>query len=157
MDLLPSAHLDTFPRDHLPPPGLWPDLLLGEPLPRYPDRLNCGAELLAGGRPDAPCLRTPGGEVWSYGELRAATDRIAHVLTGDLGVVPGNRVLLRGPTTPWLVACWLAVMKAGAVAVTVLAAQRPQELAVMCRIARVRHALCDVRSVDALVRGGGPA
>ena len=62
--------------------------------------------------------------MWTYGELRARVDRIAHVLTADLGVVPGNRVLLRGPTTPWLAACWLAVLKAGAVAVTVLAQQR---------------------------------
>ncbi len=156
MDLLPSAHVDTFARDHLPPAAQWPDLLLGDPLPRYPERLNCGAELLAGGRPDAPCLRTGGGEVWSYAELRAAADRIAHVLRDELGVVPGNRVLLRGPTTPWLVACWLAVMKAGAVAVTVLAAQRAHELSVICRAAEIRHALCDAGSLDDLVKAEVP-
>ena len=78
------------------------------------------------------------------------------MLTADLGVVPGNRVLLRGPTTPWLAACWLAVMKAGAVAVTVLAQQRAQELATICAIARVRHALCDIRSVDDLAKAEVP-
>nr|BBJ50084.1 AMP-dependent synthetase [Streptomyces avermitilis] len=83
-------------------------------------------------------------------------DRIAHVLTSRLGVVPGNRVLLRGPTTPWLAACWLAVLKAGAVAVTVLAQQRPHELATMCGIARVTHALCDVRAVDDLAKAEVP-
>ncbi|MEU6171683.1 AMP-binding protein [Streptantibioticus parmotrematis] len=158
--LLPSAHRDTFPRDHLPPRDQWPDLTLAAAGLRYPDRLNCAVELLdATARrlgPDRPCLRMPGGEVWSYDELRAASDRIAHVLTDDLGVVPGNRVLLRGPTTPWLVACWFAVLKAGAVAVTVLAAQRPHELAVICDIARVRHALCDVRAVDDLVKAEVP-
>ncbi|MDF3290033.1 AMP-binding protein [Streptomyces silvisoli] len=160
MDLLPSAHLDTFARDHLPPPEQWPGLLLDAPLPRYPDRLNCGTELLDASAerfgPDRPCLRTPGGEVWSYEELRAASDRVARVLVEDLGVVPGNRVLLRGPNSPWLVACWFAVMKAGAVAVTVLAAHRPRELAVICRIARVRHALCDIRSLDDLEKAEVP-
>lgn len=156
MDLLPSAHVDTFARDHLPPRDQWPGLLTGPPVPAYPDRLNCAAELLSGGPPAAPCLRTPDGEVWSYERLRSATDRLAHVLVDDLGVVPGNRVLLRGPNTPWLVACWCAVLKAGAVAVTVLAAQRAQELATVCGIASIRYAMCDIRSVDDLVKAEVP-
>ncbi|GAA3376716.1 aminobenozate:CoA ligase AmbL [Streptomyces sannanensis] len=160
MELKASAHLDTFPRDHLPPAEQWPQLLDDLPGPRYPDRLNCGAELLDGTierlGTDRPVFRTGGGEVWTYGELRDQADRIAHVLVSDLGVVPGNRVLLRGPTTPWLAACWLAVMKAGAVAVTVLAQQRAQELAVMCDIARITHALCDIRSVDDLAKAEVP-
>ncbi|GGU22627.1 AMP-binding protein [Streptomyces violascens] len=149
MELKNSAHADTFPRDHLPPTDQWPDLVLGPPGPHYPERLNCGAELLDATierfGPDRPVFRTGHGEVWTYRELRDRVDRIAHVLTGELGVVPGNRVLLRGPTTPWLAACWLAVMKAGAVAVTVLAQQRAHELGVMCSIARISHALCDAR------------
>ncbi|MDJ0344704.1 AMP-binding protein [Streptomyces sp. H10-C2] len=156
MDLLPSAHVDTFARDHLPPRETWPELAFELPALHYPDRLNCAAELLSGGSPGSPCLRTPGGEVWSYDDLRAAADRIAHVLADDLGVRPGNRVLLRGPTTPWLVACWFAVLKAGAVAVTVLAAQRSGELATICGIAAVRHALCDLRSVDDLAKAEIP-
>ncbi|WP_438485405.1 AMP-binding protein [Streptomyces sp. S186] len=157
MELRSSAHTDTFTRDRLPPPEQWPHLTdLG-----YPDRLNCGAELLdatiarLGG--NRPAVRDAHGQVWSYEELRARADAIAHVLTGPLGLVPGNRVLLRGPTTPWLAACWLAVMKAGAVAVTVLAAHRPDELATICRIARVRHALCDAAAVGDLVRAEVPA
>ncbi|RVU28457.1 2-aminobenzoate-CoA ligase [Streptomyces antnestii] len=155
-----SAHVDTFARDHLPPPGLWPDLVFDLPELRYPDRLNCGAELLDrtaerfGG--ERPAFRTGDGEVWTYGELRRRVDRIAHLLSGELGVRPGNRVLLRGPTTPWLAACWLAVMKAGAVAVTVLAQQRAHELATVCEIARVTHALCDTRTVDDLVKAEVP-
>ncbi|MEV5239828.1 AMP-binding protein [Streptomyces cinnamoneus] len=163
MELNRSAHVDTFSRDHLPAAGQWPDLcfdLPGSPGLRYPGRLNCGAELLDATverlGPDRPAVRDGSGRVWSYGELRAHVDRIAHTLTADLGVVPGNRVLLRGPTTPWLAACWLAVMKAGAVAVTVLAAQRPQELATVCRIAQVRHALCDTRSADDLIKAAVP-
>ncbi|WP_411081070.1 AMP-binding protein [Streptomyces sp. cmx-18-6] len=153
---VPGAHTDTFTRDHLPPPEQWPELLLDGPEPRYPDRLNCGRELLdrtvEERGPDRPALRAGDGSVWSYGELRETVDRIAHVLTEDLAVEPGNRVLLRGPTTPWLAACWLAVMKAGAVAVTVLAQARASELATICSLARVSHALCDARSVEDLAK-----
>ncbi|MER6633545.1 AMP-binding protein [Streptomyces sp. NPDC000987] len=151
-----SAHVDTFARDHLPPPEEWPELRFELPELRYPARLNCAAELLAGTDPGRPAFHPPDGPSWSYGDLRARVDRLAHVLTRDLGVVPGNRVLLRGPTTPWLAACWLAVLKAGGVAVTVLAQQRPHELAVICEMALVRHALCDIRSVDDLAKAEIP-
>ncbi|MBO4259525.1 AMP-binding protein, partial [Streptomyces griseorubiginosus] len=154
--MIVSAHVDTFARDHLPPPDQWPDLLFELPGLRYPDRLNCAAELLAGPPHERPVFHTPDGPTWTYGELRARVDRLAHVLTDELGVVPGHRVLLRGPTTPWLAACWLAVLKAGAVAVTVLAQQRPHELAVICDMAQVRHALCDIRSVDDLAKAEIP-
>ncbi|MQY12801.1 Benzoate--CoA ligase [Streptomyces sp. RB5] len=156
MQLKPSAHADSFARDHLPPGDEWPELRFALPELRYPDQLNCGAELLdrtverfGAGR---TALRDGGGQVWSYGRLQRHVDRIAHTLASDLGVLPGNRVLLRGPTTLWLAACWLAVMKAGAVAVTVLAQQRAHELRTICRIAEVTHALCDVRSVDELAK-----
>ncbi|MGW8972909.1 AMP-binding protein [Streptomyces platensis] len=156
MELRSSAHTDTFARDRLPPPDQWPHLTdLG-----YPDRLNCGAELLDGTitrlGADRPAVRDASGPVWTYGQLRAQVDAIAHTLTDRLGVRPGNRVLLRGPTTPWLAACWLAVMKAGAVAVTVLAAQRPEELATICAIAQVRFALCEARAVDDLAKAEVP-
>ncbi|MFF7971126.1 AMP-binding protein [Streptomyces sp. NPDC007905] len=151
-----SAHVDTFARDHLPPPDEWPELCFDLPELCYPGRLNCAVELLGRADPARPVFHTPAGPTWTYGDLRARVDRIAHVLTGELGVVPGNRVLLRGPTTPWLAACWLAVLKAGAVAVTVLAQQRPHELATVCEIARVRHALCDIRAVDDLAQAEIP-
>ncbi|MFJ6738176.1 AMP-binding protein [Streptomyces sp. NPDC091279] len=154
--MIVSAHVDTFARDHLPPPEQWPDLRFDLPELRYPDRLNCAAELLAGPDPGRPALHIPGQPSWSYGELRTRVDRLAHLLTGDLGVVPGNRVLLRGPTTPWLVACWLAVLKAGGIAVTVLAQLRPHELSTVCGIAQVRHALCDARFVDDLAKAEAP-
>ncbi|MER5253119.1 AMP-binding protein [Streptomyces sp. NPDC002855] len=158
--LHPSAHVDTFAREHLPPPEQWPAFVHDRPELHYPDRLNCGAELLdrtaARFGADRPAFRAGSGEVWTYGELQRHVDRIAHVLTGELDVRPGQRVLLRGPTSPWLAACWLAVMKAGAVAVTVLAQQRSQELATMCEIAEVGHALCDARAVDDLIKAGVP-
>lgn len=159
MEPIPSAHVDTFARDHLPPRDEWPHLLFDRPELRYPDRLNCGAELLdrtverLGA--DRPAFIGEEG-TWSYGELQRRVDAIAHVLTGDLGVVPGDRVLLRGPTTPMLAACWLAVMKAGAVAVTVLAAQRTHELRTICEMAQVGHALCDAAALDDLTKAEVP-
>ncbi|MEU5435142.1 AMP-binding protein [Streptomyces sp. NPDC020719] len=160
MELKTSAHADTFSRDHLPPADQWPELVFDLPELRYPERLNCGAELLDRTierfGADRPVFRTAEGGLWTYGELRGRVDRIAHTLTSGLGVVPGNRVLLRGPTTPWLAACWLAVMKAGAVAVTVLAQQRAHELATICEIARIEHALCDARSLADLERAAVP-
>ncbi|EKX66188.1 AMP-binding protein [Streptomyces ipomoeae] len=151
-----TAHIDTFAQDHLPPPDQWPELTFDLPELRYPARLNAAVELLTGADPGRPVFHTSAGVTWTYGELSARVDRIAHTLTTGLGVVPGNRVLLRGPTTPWLAACWLAVLKAGAVAVTVLAQQRPYELSTVCELARVSHALCDARSVDDLVKAEVP-
>ncbi|WP_172386834.1 AMP-binding protein [Streptomyces sp. MNP-20] len=156
----PTGHVDTFAREHLPPRDQWPALVRDRPELHYPDRLNCGAELLDASAlrygTDRPAFIAADGTAWSYGELQDRVDRIAHVLTAELGVVPGHRVLLRGATSPWLAACWLAVMKAGAVAVTVLAQQRAQELATMCEIAQVSHALCDARAVDDLIKAGVP-
>ncbi|MCK1797035.1 AMP-binding protein [Streptomyces sp. XM4193] len=165
MELSPSAHQDTFARDHLPDRELWPQLDFALPELRYPERLNCAVELLDatlarhGG--ERPALRTTGPDgvetrVWSYERLRSETDRLAHVLTEDLGVRPGNRVLLRGPTSPRLAECWLAVLKAGAVAVTVLAAHRRRELRTICELARVRHALCAAESVEELAAAQVP-
>ena len=87
---------------------------------------------------------TPG----RYADLLAAANRIAHALVEDLGVVPGNRVLLRGPNNPWLTACWFGVLKAGAVAVTTMPLLRAGELATIHEIARLDLALVDARFVE---------
>ena len=166
-----SAHVDTFCRDNLPSAGSWPELVFELPEVRYPDRLNCAHELLdaviarhGGGR---RCLLTPQGDVWSYTDLLRTVNQIARVLTGELGIVPGNRVLLRGPNNPWLAACWLAVLKAGAVAVTTMPLLRAGELTTVAEIAQIDLALCDWRFEEDLraadLRGtpivsyGGPA
>lgn len=150
MRLSPSGHVDTFCRDHLPPPDQWPRFFLDLPDVAYPERLNCAAELLdatvrryGAGR---PCLRVPA-ETWTYGDLLRNVDRLAWVLTGDLGLVPGNRVLLRGPNNPWLVAAWLAVLKAGGVVVTTMPLLRPAELTSLMEITAPDLAVCDHRFV----------
>ena len=149
MHLSPSAHVDTFCRDSLPPFEQWPELRFDLAELQYPDRLNCAAALLddvaARLGPDRPCLHAPGQESWSYGDLLATSNRVAHVLVTDLGIVPGNRVLLRGPNNPWLVACWFGVLKAGAVAVTTMPLLRSGELTTIDEIAHIDASLCDHR------------
>ena len=148
-----SGHFDTFARDRLPPPELWPDLLLDRPEFRYPERLNCVSALLdrwiAEGRADRPCLISPH-EAWTYGELAERVNRIANALVDDLSLVPGNRVLLRSANTPMFVAAYLAVMKAGGVAVATMPLLRAKELALPLDIAEIRLALCDARLLDEL-------
>src|SRR5262249_12597071 len=108
MDLSPTAHVDTFTRDHLPPPEQWPEVF---PLD-YPRQLNCAVELLDSTPSlDRLCLLTHQ-DKWTYGDLLTHANQVAHVLVEDYGLVPGNRVLLRAPNNPWLVACWFAVVKA---------------------------------------------
>ena len=92
-----TGHVDTFCAEHLPPLDMQPARLWhGLPELDYPARLNCASALLdtqvAAGHGDRPAIRFPGG-VWSYRELLATSNRIAHVLTDDFGIVPGNRVL----------------------------------------------------------------
>jgi 2-aminobenzoate-CoA ligase len=161
--LTPSAHVDTFCRDSLPPADSWPELLFDLPDVRYPDRLNCAVELLdrtieeCGG--ERPCLLSPAGERWSYDELLTRSNQIARALVDEVGLLPGNRVLLRGPNNPALVACWFAVLKAGGVVVTTMPLLRPGELSTVHEIARIDIALCDHRFVDDLAAsaaGGVP-
>ncbi|MFD4658116.1 AMP-binding protein [Kitasatospora sp. NPDC058444] len=156
---IPSAHVDTFARDHLPPVEEWPEILVDLPELRYPRRLNCAAELLDGtiGRfgGDRPCLLDQAGTVWSYGQVAELVNRTAEELVHGYGLRPGNRVLLRGPNSPWLAICWLAVMKAGGVAVTTMALLRAVELREVIAKAEVRFALCDERFTEELELASG--
>src|SRR5207245_8633195 len=119
-----TAHVDTFTRDHLPPREQWPELVFDLPELDYPPRMNATIELvdraLQRGWGKRTAIIAPSGVEWSYEALADHVNRIARVLVEDLGVVPGNRVLLRAPNTPMMAACWLAVAQAGAVAVATL-------------------------------------
>jgi 2-aminobenzoate-CoA ligase len=149
-----TAHVDTFARDHLPPRELWPELVFELPELDYPSRMNAAIELVdrAPGRGwgERTAIVAPSGVAWSYAELAGRVNRIARVLVEDLGIVPGNRVLLRGPNSPMMAACWLAVVKAGAIAVATMPLLRSKELIDVIDKAQVSHALCDARLVDEL-------
>lgn len=150
-----SAHVDSFARDRLPPPELLPEFLFERPELQFPDRLNCASELLdrwvTQGQGGRLCLQAPGGLRWTYAELQDKANRIAHVLVKDMGLVPGNRVLLRAPNNPMMAACWFAVMKAGGIAVATMPLLRAKELGQIIDKAQVTHALCDAKLRDELV------
>ncbi|WP_420179418.1 AMP-binding protein [Paenarthrobacter sp. TA1.8] len=154
MSMMPSAHVDTFTRDHLPPADTWPALEFTLPALHYPERLNAAAVLIDDGveqyGADSPALRTPDGVVWTYGQLQQRSNQVAQVLTEDLGVVPGNRVLLRGPNNPWIVAAWLGVLKAGAVVVTTMPMLRSNEVSTLIGLTKPVVAISDHRFVDEL-------
>jgi 2-aminobenzoate-CoA ligase len=148
-----TAHIDTFARDHLPPADQQPEFLFELPELQFPAQLNCATELLdqpiAQGRGERICIRAPG-VAWTWRDLQDRVDRIGHVLVQDMGVVPGNRVLLRAPNNPMLAACWFAVMKAGAIAVATMPLLRAKELKAIIDIGRITHALCDSSLADEL-------
>lgn len=146
---VPSAHVDTFARDALPPAELWPVMDYGGiPELAYPDRVNCATELLdraiARGWGDRVAFRAPG-ITWTYAELLARSNQVAHVLVDDLGLVAGNRVLLRGANSPMLVALWFAVLKAGGIVVCTMPLNRARELVFIADKAHVSLAVTDTR------------
>jgi 2-aminobenzoate-CoA ligase len=144
-----TAHIDTFARDNLPSAETWPELLLDGF--NYPSCLNMATELT-----DAMVLKGFGdhtalignGRRRTYKELTDWTNRIAHVLVDDIGVQPGNRVLIRSANNPAMVACWLAATKVGAVVVNTMPMLRAGELRKYVDKAQITYALCDTRLMD---------
>ncbi|HWL29026.1 MAG TPA: AMP-binding protein, partial [Burkholderiaceae bacterium] len=144
-----SAHIDTYARDHLPPLDEWPELLLdGNPDVAYPPRLNCAValvdDLVAAGHGDRIALHWREGSErrsMSYRRLMELCNQIAHVLVEDLGLVPGNRVLLRGPNNVMMAATWLAAVKAGLVTVPTMPLLRAGELKKIIDKAKVQAVL----------------
>jgi len=149
----PSGLVDTFARDNLPPPELWPEFVFERPELQFAPRLNCAVELLdravERGWGERECVLGEGVR-WTYAELRAQADRIARVLVDDMGLASGNRVLLRGGNSPMLAACWFGVVKAGGIAVGTMPLLRARELTAIVHKAQVTHALCDARLVNEL-------
>ena len=152
---VPSAHIDTFARDLLPPPASQPVFdFTGVPeLAAYGNYQNAATELLdnmvAGGFSERPVLHYEN-KSWTYGDLLTLSNQIARVLIEDCGMVTGARVLLRAANTPMLVACWFAVLKAGGICVTTMPLLRARELAYLIDRAGVTIALSDVALTDEL-------
>lgn len=154
LKLGPSAHTDTFTRDNLPPADQWPELLLERPEFQYPEYLNAAVELtdrnVERGFGDRIAL-IGNGRRRTYKELADWSNRLAHALVENYGLKPGNRVLIRSGNNPALVAAWLAVTKAGGVAVNTMPMLRAGELAKIVDKAEISLALCDSRITDELV------
>ncbi len=143
---MPSAHVDRFASEHLPPAEQQPEFIFELPELQFPSQLNCATELLDGaidrGWGDRACIHAAGLR-WTYADLLDRANRVAEVLVGELGLVPGNRVLLRAPNNPMLAACWFGVVKAGGIAVATMPMLRARELKTIIDKAEVTHALCD--------------
>jgi 2-aminobenzoate-CoA ligase len=154
-----TAHVDTFARDNLPPQNEWPDFLLDLPEFQVPGRMNCATELLdkpvTRGHGHRIALHTPDGRC-TYTQLFTQANRLANLLVREMGLEPGNRVLLRGPNNPMMAACWFAVIKAGGVCVATMPLLRAKELTDIITKAQVTHALCDKR-LDADLKAALPA
>ncbi|RDV04581.1 benzoate-CoA ligase family protein [Undibacter mobilis] len=150
----PTAHVDTFTRDNLPPFELWPEILLDRPEFQYPEYLNAAVELtdrmVERGLGDNIAL-IGNGRRRTYKELTDWSNRLAHALVENYGVKPGNRVLIRSGNNPALVAAWLAATKAGAVVVNTMPMLRAGELAKIVDKAEISLALCDSRIADELI------
>ena len=148
-----TAHVDTFTRDHLPPLAQQPTYLFDLPELQFPPQLNGAVELLDKavdrGWGERPCIVGPG-LTWTYAELQRRADAIAHVLVDEMGVLPGQRVLLRAPNNAMLAACWFGVIKTGAVAVATMPLLRAKELRQVMAKAQVTHALCDLALAEEL-------
>jgi 2-aminobenzoate-CoA ligase len=155
-----SAHVDTFTRDNLPPADQQPPFSFALPELVYPGRLNCAVAFIdqhvGAGHGDAPCLLSPT-ETLTYADLQSRVNRIANVLVRDLGMVPGNRVLLRSANTPMLVAATFAVIKAGGVVVCTMPMLRARELTYPLAKAKISLALCDNRLKDEMEKAKASA
>jgi 2-aminobenzoate-CoA ligase len=137
---------DSFVRDRLPPPELLPEFRFDLPELQYPERLNAAAELLNGGARDALAVVNEHAR-WTYRELDDFSGRIARLLVEEEGLIPGNRVLLRGPNGYTIFAAWLGVIKAGGVVVATMPLLRPGEIATVIERAEISHAIVDSRFI----------
>jgi len=137
---------DSFVRDRLPPPELLPEFRFDLSEVRYPERLNAAVELLKGGNLESPAVINEHGQ-WTYGEIDLFSGRIARLLVDEEGLIPGNRVLLRGPNTMTMFAAWLGVLKAGGVVVATMPLLRPGEIATVIERAEISHAIVDSRFI----------
>jgi len=143
------ALADAFVHDRLPPADAQPDFVFDRPELHYPAALNAAVEIVdravAEGDGDRIAILNDAGR-WSYQALADISARIARILVEEEGLVPGNRVLLRGANTAMLFASWLGVLKAGGIAVTTMPILRTQEIAAILIKAEISHAIVDARA-----------
>jgi 2-aminobenzoate-CoA ligase len=144
---------DNFAQFHLPDEQFQPDYLLNHPNFQLENQLNCVEKLLDShikeGRGNSVAIRTFN-ETWTFQDLFDKSNQIAHVLVDDLGLISGNRVLIRSANNPMFVACWFAILKAGGIVVATMPLLREKELETIINCAEISHALCDIRLEEAL-------
>ncbi|MBE2263804.1 MAG: AMP-binding protein [Burkholderiaceae bacterium] len=149
-----SAQVDRFVHERLAPREQWPLTRYELPELQFPPQLNLVEVLLdqadTRGFANRPLLRSPR-VTFSYAEVRERVSRISHYLTEDLGLVPGNRVLLRGGNSIGMALAWLAVVRSGLVAVATMPLLRARELGAIIDKAQPTVAICDASLLAELV------
>ena len=148
-----SAQTDRFVHDGMPLPEQRPEMCYDLPELQIAQQANLVDVLLR--RIDERGLM---GKVFlcsdkialSYADASDRINRIAQVLTEDFGLVPGNRVLLRGGNSIGMALAWLGVVKAGLIAVATMPLLRAKELGEVIEKAQVTLALCDATLLDEL-------
>ena len=143
-----NHNIDEFVKLNQPGISEQPEYLFENDALKFPRNLNCAAELIdkniCEGRGDKTAILTPDVR-WSYLKLFQISNRIAHVIKDEMGLLKGNRVLLRSANTPMAVACWIAIIKAGGVVISTMPLLRAPELDTIINKAEIQFALCDER------------
>lgn len=152
-----SAHLDTFAKDRLPDKETWPEFIFGKYVPPYPEILNAAEALLDNGHPQNIAIKM-GTAQWTYSQLDEISNNVASALVDDYGLVPGNRVVLRGNNSPMLAALWYGVLKAGCIVVTTMTMLRNKELDGIIAVCRPDMIIIeDGLSIDVMASTRGKA
>jgi 2-aminobenzoate-CoA ligase len=151
-----TSHRDTFVRERLPRRELQPEFLFELADLQYPERLNAAVELINRTDPSSPAIVNESGR-WTYGDMKEMSDRIARLLVEEEGLVPGNRVLLRGPNCATMFAAWLGILKAGGIVVATMPLLRPSEIATILSRAQISHAIVDSRYIGDFRQGAQTA
>ncbi len=153
-----SVQTDRFVHDRLPPPGQRAQLRYDLPELQIAAQANLVDVLLARvaarGHLNRPFLRSDKITL-SYADAAERINRIAQVLTENFGLVPGNRVLLRGGNSIGMALAWLGVVKAGLIAVATMPLLRARELAEAIEKSQVQLALCDATLLEELETAKG--
>lgn len=143
---------DNFIQENSPKIGDLPDLINLEKF-CIPEQFNCVTEVLDNaikeGYGEKTAIITPE-RSWTYRQLLHKSNQIANYLVEDIGVIPGNRVLLYSPNNAMMVCCWLAIVKAGGIVVAAMPTLEPEGIVKIIHKTKVEIALCDERFEERL-------
>jgi 2-aminobenzoate-CoA ligase len=159
--MLRTAHVDRYVLDRLPAKSAWPELVYPSAEFVFPDQANAVEHLLDhavthSGHAQRALLRSS--KIgFTYAEVQARVNRIAQVLVEDHGLVPGNRVLLRGTNSIGMALSLLAVLKAGLIAVATMPMLRARELTDIVEKAQPQLAICDAQLTAELEAVANPS
>ena len=148
-----TTQSNRFVHDRMPAVDDLPQLIFERPELQFPKQLNAVVELLDRNVIKANANRVllrDARESLTYAQVLDRVNQRARVLTEDMGLVTGNRVLLRGGNSIELAIAWLAVVKTGLIAVATMPLLRARELTDVINKGQITHALCASGLLDEL-------